>query len=75
MRAMGSSGDVVEAGILGIFIANVEDAIIEANQAFLRMLQYRISRRVKNARPKQQIVIYAHCGPWWVQPWQPYLGS
>jgi hypothetical protein len=28
-----------------------------------------ISGRVKNARPKQQIVIYAHSGPWWVQPW------
>jgi len=31
---------VVDAGILGIFIANVEGQIIEANQAFLRMLQY-----------------------------------
>jgi PAS domain S-box-containing protein len=31
---------LVEAGILGICIANVEDAIVEANQAFLRMLQY-----------------------------------
>jgi hypothetical protein len=28
-----------------------------------------ISGRVTNARPKQQIVIYAHAGPWWVQPW------
>ena len=28
-----------------------------------------ISGRVRNARPKQQIVIYAHSGPWWVQPW------
>ena len=28
-----------------------------------------ISGRVKNARPKQRIVIYAHSGPWWVQPW------
>src|ERR1700693_6089389 len=28
-----------------------------------------ISGRVKNARPKQQIVIYAHSGQWWVQPW------
>jgi hypothetical protein len=28
-----------------------------------------ISGRVKNARPKQQIVIYAHAGSWWVQPW------
>jgi formate hydrogenlyase transcriptional activator len=31
---------LVDAGILGIFIANVEDKIIEANQAFLQMLQY-----------------------------------
>src|SRR6202451_4923108 len=28
-----------------------------------------ISGRVRNARPTQQIVIYAHSGPWWVQPW------
>ena len=28
-----------------------------------------ISGRVRNARPQQQIVIYAHAGPWWVQPW------
>ncbi len=34
-----------------------------------------ISGRVRNARPKQPIVIYAHSGPWWVQPWPPYLGS
>jgi hypothetical protein len=27
-----------------------------------------ISGRVKNARSKQQIVIYAHSGQWWVQP-------
>ena len=27
-----------------------------------------ISGRVMNARPKQQIVIYAHSGQWWVQP-------
>jgi hypothetical protein len=27
-----------------------------------------ISGRVKNARPKQQIVIYVHSGQWWVQP-------
>jgi hypothetical protein len=27
-----------------------------------------ISGRVRNARPKQQIVIYAHAGSWWVQP-------
>jgi hypothetical protein len=34
-----------------------------------------IAGRVRNARPKQQIVIYAHSEPWWVQPWPPYLGS
>ena len=34
-----------------------------------------IAGRVRNARPKQQIVIYAHSGPWWVQPWPPDLGS
>ena len=28
-----------------------------------------IAGRVKNARPGQQVVIYAHSGPWWVQPW------
>jgi hypothetical protein len=28
-----------------------------------------ISGRVRSARPKQQIVIYAHAGSWWVQPW------
>src|SRR5258708_9787915 len=28
-----------------------------------------ISGRVRNARPKQQIVIYAHSGPWWVLTW------
>jgi hypothetical protein len=28
-----------------------------------------IAGRVINARPKQQIVIYAHSGQWWVQPW------
>jgi hypothetical protein len=28
-----------------------------------------VSGRVRNARPKQQIVIYAHSGQWWVQPW------
>jgi hypothetical protein len=28
-----------------------------------------ISGRVFGARPGQQIVIYAHSGPWWVQPW------
>src|SRR6202451_922543 len=31
---------LVEAGILGIFIANVEGEIVYANQAFLHMLQY-----------------------------------
>jgi len=31
--------------------------------------------RDSNAHPRQQIVIYAHSGPWWVQPWPPYLGS
>jgi hypothetical protein len=28
-----------------------------------------IAGRVRNARPGQQIVVYAHSGPWWVQPW------
>jgi hypothetical protein len=28
-----------------------------------------IAGRVKNAHAGQQIVIYAHSGPWWVQPW------
>lgn len=28
-----------------------------------------IAGSVRNARPGQQIVIYAHSGPWWVQPW------
>jgi hypothetical protein len=27
-----------------------------------------ISGRVRNARPKQQIAIYAHGGPWWCSP-------
>jgi formate hydrogenlyase transcriptional activator len=31
---------LVEAGILGIYFANVEGEIVEANQAFLQMLQY-----------------------------------
>ena len=31
---------LVDAGILGIFFANVEGEIVEANQAFLHMLQY-----------------------------------
>jgi PAS domain S-box-containing protein len=31
---------LVDADILGIFIANVEGQIVEANQAFLQMLQY-----------------------------------
>jgi hypothetical protein len=34
-----------------------------------------ISGRIRSARPKQQIVIYAHSRQWWVQPWPPYLGS
>lgn len=28
-----------------------------------------IAGRVHNARPGQKIVIYAHSGTWWVQPW------
>jgi hypothetical protein len=28
-----------------------------------------IAGRVRNAHPGQQIVIYAHGGTWWVQPW------
>ena len=28
-----------------------------------------IAGRVIGARPGQQIVIYAHSGPWWIQPW------
>src|SRR6266700_2937256 len=31
---------LVDAGILGIFIANLEGEIVEANHAFLQMLQY-----------------------------------
>src|SRR3954453_4642120 len=31
---------LVDAGILGIFFANADGAIVEANQAFLQMLQY-----------------------------------
>jgi PAS domain S-box-containing protein len=31
---------LVDAGILGIFMANLEGEIVEANQAFLQMLQY-----------------------------------
>src|SRR5258708_2699635 len=42
---------LVEAGILGIFITNVEGEIVEANQAFLQMLQYGrqdlVSRRLR----------------------------
>jgi PAS domain S-box-containing protein len=42
---------LVEAGILGIFIANVEGEITEANHAFLQMLQYDrqdlVSRRLR----------------------------
>jgi hypothetical protein len=34
-----------------------------------------ISGRVRNARPKQLVVIYAHSGPWWVQlsPDHPFI--
>lgn len=34
-----------------------------------------IAGRVIDARPGQQIVIYAKSGPWWVQPWpdQPFI--
>jgi hypothetical protein len=32
-----------------------------------------ISGRVRNARPNQQIVIYAHSGQWWVQPLPDHL--
>jgi hypothetical protein len=28
-----------------------------------------IAGRIRNAHPGQQIVIYAHSGTWWVQPW------
>jgi len=28
-----------------------------------------IAGRVKGYRPGERIVIYAHSGPWWVQPW------
>jgi hypothetical protein len=28
-----------------------------------------IAGRVRNAHPGQQIVIYAHSGQWWIQPW------
>jgi len=42
---------LVEAEILGIFIANAEGEIVEANQAFLQMLQYGrqdlVSRRLR----------------------------
>ena len=34
-----------------------------------------ISGRVRNGRSNQKIVVYAHAGQWWVQPWPPYLGS
>jgi len=33
------------------------------------------SGRARNARPNQQIVIYAHSWQWRVQPWPPCLGS
>jgi hypothetical protein len=34
-----------------------------------------VSGRVTGARPGERIVIYAHSGPWWVQPWpdKPFL--
>jgi len=42
---------LVEAGILGIYFANVEGEIVEANHAFLQMLQYDrqdlVSRRLR----------------------------
>jgi PAS domain S-box-containing protein len=42
---------LVEAGILGIFIGNTEGEIVEANRAFLQMLQYDrqdlVSRRLR----------------------------
>jgi len=42
---------LVDANILGICIANLEGAIVEANEAFLRMLQYSredvVSRRLR----------------------------
>jgi PAS domain S-box-containing protein len=42
---------LVDAGILGIFIANLDGEIVEANQAFLTMLQYDradlVSRRLR----------------------------
>ena len=28
-----------------------------------------IAGRVKGYRPGEQIVVYAHSGPWWAQPW------
>jgi hypothetical protein len=34
-----------------------------------------IAGRAKNFRPGQQIMIYAHSGQWWVQPWPAYVGS
>jgi len=34
-----------------------------------------IEGRADGSSPGQQIVIYAHAGPWWVQPWPTYLGS
>jgi len=42
---------LVDANILGIFIANLDGLIVEANEAFLRMVQYSrddlVSRRVR----------------------------
>lgn len=34
-----------------------------------------ISGTVRGAKPGQRIVVYAHSGPWWVQPWpdKPYI--
>lgn len=29
----------------------------------------------QHARPKQQLVNYAHSETWWVQPWPPHVGS
>jgi len=37
-----------------------------SNGVKFRELLMIVSGRVRNARPKQQIVIYAHSGPWWV---------
>jgi hypothetical protein len=34
----------------------------------------RVDTIAGRVHPGQQIVIYARSGPWWVQPWPPYLG-